>query len=72
MSETLAARDPKVDPQKGDKLRKQLPSSNWTERHVIDRIGNDIMYASRPDGPQRRCWISTWLEWASEAELCPA
>lgn len=58
----VQVRDPKLDPQVGDVIRKVLGKGVRT-RTVTRRDGNDIFYADNT-GKANRCWISSWIEWA--------
>lgn len=62
-------RDPRLDPQVGDKIYRITPSTGLRRsRQVVARVNNDITYLTH-DGKQRTCWISTWQEWANHAEV---
>jgi hypothetical protein len=63
-----SARDPKLDPQPGDKLYKLGDAGKHLSRQVVRREDNDIFYVTH-HGKERKCWISTWLEWARMAEV---
>lgn len=69
MSTTATLRDPKTDPQPGDRLRKQNRNNNWTERQVIRREDQNVIWHTRPGSPERRCYMMDWLEWTNEAEV---
>lgn len=62
------ARDPKLDPKPGDTLLATTALGKRTTRKVIKRVNNDVTY--RVDsGKVRTCWITTWMDWAREAEV---
>jgi hypothetical protein len=64
-------RDPKMDPQVGDKIYRITPSTGLRRsRQVVARVNNDISYLTH-DGKQKKCWIGTWMEWAVNAEVEP-
>lgn len=65
------ARDPKLDPKPGDVLFTTTALGRRTTREVIERTGpgdNDIVYRT-DSGKVKKCWISTWMDWAREAEV---
>lgn len=62
------ARDPKLDPKPGDRLFTTTASGKRTERHVVKRVNNDITYRG-DNGKLKTCWITTWMDWAREAEV---
>lgn len=64
-------RDPLLDPQVGDKIFKITSSGLRQTRHVVKRVGNDIFYLDHR-GKEKKCWISTWMEWGRTAEVEPA
>jgi hypothetical protein len=59
----IKSRDPRIDPLKGDVIRKGFAS-----RRVFARYGNEVTYQT-DRGTKRRCWISAWQEWARKAEV---
>ncbi len=65
-------RDPRVDPQVGDKIYKISDTGHRSSRQVVKRYGinnnNDILYLNN-QGKEKKCWISTWMEWARTAEV---
>lgn len=64
-------RDPRTDPQPGDTIKKESrsPNSDFVRtRLVLVRDGNDIFYRDQ-HGKERKCWISSWQEWASLASV---
>ena len=64
-------RDPRIDPQVGDKIYKVSNAGTRSSRQVVKRGGignNDIVYLNH-QGKERKCWISTWMEWARMAEV---
>lgn len=61
-------RDPKMDPQPGDFLSKVSSTNRRMTRRVTVRAGNDIKYCDH-NGKEKICWISTWMDWAREAEV---
>jgi hypothetical protein len=64
-------RDPRMDPQVGDKIYRITPSTGLRRsRQVVARVNNDISYLTH-DGKQKKCWIGTWMEWAVHAEVEP-
>jgi hypothetical protein len=66
---TSTSRDPRVDPQPGDRLERQLKSCVRT-RTVVERKGFDVYYTEDVGSQKRKnCWISTWMEWAREARV---
>lgn len=70
-SKDMAERDPRLDPQPGDKLTVTTAKGTRTSREVISRGGpgdNDIVYKT-DTGKEKKCWISTWMDWAREAEV---
>lgn len=67
-------RDPRIDPQVGDKIYKISATGHKSTRQVVSRDGpgnNDIWYLTQ-DGKKKKCWIATWMEWARTAEVEPA
>lgn len=62
------ARDPKLDPRPGDVLFTTTASGKRTLREVTKRVNNDITYRVE-SGKVRTCWITTWMDWAREAEV---
>jgi len=61
----LPERDPRIDPQPGDMIRKVMPSGKAADRFVTGRKGNEIYYATRQVRvPIKNCWITTWQTWA--------
>ncbi len=62
-------RDPRVDPQAGDIIEKVSTHGGVTRRRTVTRRdGNDIYYTDQ-SGQAKKCWISSWLEWARMATL---
>jgi hypothetical protein len=70
-------RDPRTDPQKGDRLEKQMKTCVRT-RTVTNRVGFEIVYfeshwswgaRAMINSQPKTCWISTWMEWAREAKV---
>ena len=33
------------------------------------REGNDVYYTTKPNGNERVCWITTWIEWCRKADF---
>jgi hypothetical protein len=65
MAETKE-RDPRRDPQVGDRVMK-----NSTIRNVRKREGGDITYLveTGPASKPKLCWITTWQDWCKGAEV---
>lgn len=61
-------RDPKIDPQPGDKIQRTSNSGLVSTREVKRRVDNDIFYIDR-HGKEKKCWIATWMEWARLADV---
>lgn len=62
-------RDPRVDPQPGDKIFRVTDGTGFRRsRQVVARVDNDITYLTQ-DGKKRTCWISTWMEWGTHADV---
>lgn len=63
-------RDPRMDPQPGDIVRKEGKT-----RRVAERKGGDIKYFAgdadgrRAEGFPKFCWITTWRSWCKDAEV---
>ena len=62
--------DPKEDPQPGDRLRK-----GKRVRVVTQRDRGDVWYVIETSTSTPRtvhvCWITTWQDWAKDAEVQP-
>lgn len=63
-------RDPRLDPQPGDKVYRFSNKGTKSTRQVVARVNNDITYLTH-DGKQKKCWIATWMEWCRTAEVEP-
>ena len=63
----IEQRDPRIDPQQGDKVK-----AAGKIRHVLHRRGNDIQYelvtesGARIGGMSMLCWIVSWWKWCQE------
>lgn len=65
---TSNGRDPRLDPQVGDKLvRTNSLTGAVLTREVTQRDGNDIFYRDSR-GVDKKCWISSWIEWARKCD----
>lgn len=60
-------RDPKIDPQPGDVIRKQSAAREIV-RTVIARRGFNVDYSNN-GGRKFTCWITTWKAWAQDAKV---
>jgi len=66
----MSNRDPKIDPQQGDRLSKFKSAGNTTvRREVTGRDKSMVKYITRPDGPTQSCWLDVWINWAMDADV---
>lgn len=58
-------RDPRTDPQAGDRVQRGKKI-----RAVILRTGNDItwMLDNGRNGAKHVCWITTWQDWCAKPD----
>lgn len=69
MSTILAGkRDPRIDPREGDSIR-QVSAERVMERTVAMRLGDQLGYVRRPDGPVVPCTLKQWRAWATNARI---
>lgn len=61
----IETRDPKTDPQPGDKIT----SFSGRTREVVRVVNNDIFYKQGASPKEHKCWRGQWLEWCQQN--CP-
>ena len=68
----MILRDPREDPRTGDCIHRD-GSRGPVCRYVVKRRGNEVYYRSVIGGDIKKCWLTTWLDWARGADLgdCP-
>jgi len=64
----MAERDPRNDPRAGDYIAKMSGANRRMTRMVLKRVNNDITFRDQ-SGKERTCWLTTWMDWAREAEV---
>ena len=62
-------RDPRNDPQPGDILSKPGSRGSRYKRIVVERGESQLIYKTHSDGVERTCWLSTWMDWARNADV---
>jgi hypothetical protein len=58
----MPERDPRTNPQAGDKII----ALNGRTRHVVRVVKNDIFYKINESGKEHKCWLGQWLEWCQQ------
>lgn len=58
-------RDPRIDPQPGDVIKKHS-ATREVVRTVIERRGREVYYGNN-SGKRFNCWLFTWKAWAQDA-----
>lgn len=64
----ISERDPKDDPRAGDCIHR-AGSRGPVCRYVVMRRGNEVYYRSVLGGDVKKCWLTTWMDWARGADL---
>jgi len=61
-------RDPREDPRAGDCIFKD-GSRGPVCRYVVHRMGNEVYYRSIMGGDIKKCWLTTWLDFARGCDV---